>query len=62
MLDSAAAADLAVKALELAAPDDAMRGPLVAQAALLLFAAGRTGEGQALAQSALRSYCRAAAS
>ena len=54
MLDSAAAADLAVKALELAAPDDAMRGPLVAQAALLLFAAGRTGEGQALAQSALR--------
>jgi len=53
MMDSAAAADLAVKALELAAPDDAMRGPLVAQAAILLFAAGRPGEGQALAQGAL---------
>jgi DNA-binding CsgD family transcriptional regulator/tetratricopeptide (TPR) repeat protein len=53
MLDSSAAADLAVKALDLAAPDDAMRGPLVAQAALLLFAAGRSGEGQALAQGAL---------
>jgi DNA-binding CsgD family transcriptional regulator len=52
-LDSAAAADLAVKALELAAADDAMRGPLVAQAAILLFAAGRSGEGQALAQGAL---------
>jgi DNA-binding CsgD family transcriptional regulator len=54
MLDSAAAADLAVKALELAAPDDAMRGPLVAQAAVLLFAAGRSDEGQVLAQGALR--------
>ena len=53
-LDSAAAADLAVKALELAAPADAIRGPLVAQAALLLFAAGRSGEGQVLAQGALR--------
>jgi DNA-binding CsgD family transcriptional regulator len=53
LLDSAAAADLAMRALQLAAPDDAMRGPLVAQAALLLFAAGRTGEGQALAQGAL---------
>jgi DNA-binding CsgD family transcriptional regulator len=54
LLDSAAAADLAMRALQLAAPDDAMRGPLAAQAALLLFAAGRTGEGQTLAQSALR--------
>jgi DNA-binding CsgD family transcriptional regulator len=53
-LDSGAAADLAVRALELAAPDDAMRGPLVAQAAVLLFAAGRAGEGQALAEGALR--------
>jgi hypothetical protein len=53
LLDSAAAADLAVKALELASPDDALRGPLVAQAAVLLFAAGRSGEGQALAQGAL---------
>jgi DNA-binding CsgD family transcriptional regulator len=53
-LDSAAAADLAVKALELAAPDDAMRGPLIAQAAILLFAAGRSAEGQALALGASR--------
>lgn len=53
-LDSAAAADLAVKALELAAPDDALRGELVAQAAVLLFAVGRSAEGQALAQGALR--------
>jgi DNA-binding CsgD family transcriptional regulator len=53
-LDSAAAADLAVKALELAAPDDAMRGPLAAQAAILLFAAGRSAEGEALAQGAWR--------
>jgi len=53
-LDSAAAADIAVKALELAAPDDAMRGSLVAQAAILLFAVGRSAEGQALAQGALR--------
>jgi len=53
-LDSAAAADIAVKALELAAPDDAGRGPLVAQAAVLLFAVGRSAEGQALAQGALR--------
>jgi DNA-binding CsgD family transcriptional regulator len=54
ILDSAAAADLAVKALELAAPDDAMRGPLVTQAAVLLSAAGRSDEGLALAQGALR--------
>jgi DNA-binding CsgD family transcriptional regulator/tetratricopeptide (TPR) repeat protein len=53
-LDSGAAADLAVKALELAAPDDALRGPLVAQAAILLFAAGRPDEGLALAEGALR--------
>ena len=59
MLDSAAAADIAVKALELAAPDDASRGPLVAQAAILLFAAGRSAEGQALAQGALRELLRA---
>ena len=53
MSDSTVAAELAVKALELAAPDDAMRGPLVAQAAVLLLAAGRSSEGQVLAQGAL---------
>jgi DNA-binding CsgD family transcriptional regulator len=54
MLDSTAAADLAVKTLQLAAPDDTMRGSLVAQAALLLYAAGRCDEGEALARDALR--------
>jgi DNA-binding CsgD family transcriptional regulator/tetratricopeptide (TPR) repeat protein len=51
--DPGAAADLALRALELSAADDPHRGPLVAETALLLFAADRTAEGQAFADAAL---------
>jgi hypothetical protein len=54
MLDSATAADLAVRALQLATSDDPLRGPLAAQATQLLFAAGRSAEGLSLAQGAMR--------
>jgi DNA-binding CsgD family transcriptional regulator len=51
--DPGAAADLGRRALELAPPGDPNRGSLVAQTALLLYAADRTAEGQSFASSAL---------
>ena len=51
--DSSAAADLAVRALDLNDHDDTTRGPLTARAAILLLAAGRSSEGSALALGAL---------
>jgi tetratricopeptide (TPR) repeat protein len=48
-----AAADLGPHALGLLTEDDALRGPLVAQTAVLLYLAGRSVEGVALAQGAL---------
>jgi len=53
MSDAALAAELAVKAMELADPHDVNRGQLTARAAVQLLLAGRTSEGQALAEGAL---------
>jgi DNA-binding CsgD family transcriptional regulator/tetratricopeptide (TPR) repeat protein len=49
-----AAADLAMRALELMWPGDASRGALVAEIAILLHAAARIEEGQHFAERALR--------
>src|SRR5271155_5607684 len=51
--DPAAAADLAMRALELTPRDDPRRGPLVAEVAILLHAAGRLDEATSFAQTAL---------
>jgi DNA-binding CsgD family transcriptional regulator/tetratricopeptide (TPR) repeat protein len=51
--DPAVAADLGRRALDLAVVDDPLRGPLVAETALLLFAADRAEEGQIFADAAL---------
>jgi DNA-binding CsgD family transcriptional regulator len=53
--DARAAAELALHALGLLTENDALRGPLVAQTAVLLHLAGRSVEGVALAQGALHS-------
>jgi DNA-binding CsgD family transcriptional regulator len=52
--DPAAAAELAARALELTPPSHALRGPLVAQRVVSLFAAGLAEEGRQFADSALR--------
>jgi DNA-binding CsgD family transcriptional regulator len=51
--DPGAAADLTRHALELAAASDPLRGPLAAETALLLHAAGRVEEGKSFADDAL---------
>ena len=51
--DPGAAADLTRRALELAGPGDPLRGPLAAETALLLHAAGRVEEGKSFADHAL---------
>jgi DNA-binding CsgD family transcriptional regulator/tetratricopeptide (TPR) repeat protein len=51
--DPAAAADLAMRALELTPHDDPRRGPLVAEVAILLHAAGRLDEATSFARTAL---------
>jgi len=51
--DPAAAADLAMRALELTPGDDPRRGPLVAEVAILLHAAGRLDEATSFARTAL---------
>ncbi|MEA2134703.1 MAG: hypothetical protein QOC68_2612, partial [Solirubrobacteraceae bacterium] len=52
--DPGAGADLSRRALELAPRDHAMRGPLLAQTAILLNSAGRVGEARAFADTHLR--------
>jgi DNA-binding CsgD family transcriptional regulator/tetratricopeptide (TPR) repeat protein len=52
-VDPDGAAALAGRALELAGPDDPLRGPLVSEIALALHAAGRVDEGRAFADAAL---------
>jgi DNA-binding CsgD family transcriptional regulator len=52
--DPAASAELAGRALELAPPQHALHGPLVATRAVALFAAGQLGEATRFAASALR--------
>jgi DNA-binding CsgD family transcriptional regulator len=52
--DPATSAELAGRALELAPPRHALRGPLVATRAVALFAAGLLGEATRFAASALR--------
>ncbi len=51
--DPGAAADLTRRALELAGAGDPLRGPLAAETALLLHAAGRVEEGKSFADDAL---------
>lgn len=51
--DPTAAAELSRRALELTARDDPRRGPLIAESALLLHAAGKLDEGKAFAELAL---------
>jgi DNA-binding CsgD family transcriptional regulator len=51
--DPGAAADLSRRALELAAPEDPLRGLLVGETALFLHAAGRVEEGKSFADKAL---------
>src|SRR5580693_3781936 len=51
--DPGAAADLARHALGLAGASDPLRGPLAAETALLLHAAGRAEEGKSFADDAL---------
>jgi DNA-binding CsgD family transcriptional regulator len=51
--DPGAAADLTRRALELAGLEDPLRGPLAAETALLLHAAGRVEEGKSFADDAL---------
>ena len=52
--DPGAGADLSRRALELAPRDHALRGPLLAQTAVLLHAAGRIDEARAFADTQLR--------
>ena len=52
--DPGAGADLTERALELAPRDHQLRGPLLAQAAVLLHAAGRVDEARAFADTHLR--------
>jgi DNA-binding CsgD family transcriptional regulator len=52
--DPGAAANLSQRALELAAPKHPLRGPLVAGTTISLFAAGRSAEAKAFADTALR--------
>ena len=52
--DPAAAAELAARALDLTPPPHPLRGPLVAQRVVSLFAAGLAEEGRQFADSALR--------
>ena len=52
--DPGAAAELAARALDLTPPSHALRGPLVAQRVVSLFAAGLAEEGRQFADSALR--------
>src|SRR5262249_54454113 len=52
--DPGSAADLAQRALELAAPDDPLRAELTAEIAVLLHTAGRVSEGKQFADTALR--------
>jgi DNA-binding CsgD family transcriptional regulator len=52
--DPGAAAELTAKALDLTPPPHALRGPLVAQRVVSLFAAGLAEEGRQFADSALR--------
>ena len=52
--DPASSAELAGRALELASPRHALRGPLVARRAVSLFAAGQLDEATRFAASALR--------
>ena len=54
LTDPGQAADLARRALDLTTEHHPLRGPLVARAAILLHAAGRSVEAQAFADSALR--------
>jgi hypothetical protein len=54
--DPNTAADLCCKALQLMPDDDSLRGSLAAQTALLLHAAGRTGEGKDIADGVLRQF------
>jgi DNA-binding CsgD family transcriptional regulator len=51
--DPTTAADLAMRALELTPRDDPRRGPLVAEVAILLHAAGRLDEATSFARTAL---------
>jgi DNA-binding CsgD family transcriptional regulator len=51
--DPAAAADLAMRALQLTPREDPRRGPLVAEVAILLHAAGRLDEATSFARTAL---------
>jgi DNA-binding CsgD family transcriptional regulator len=51
--DPATAADLAMRALELTSREDPRRGPLVAEIAILLHAAGRLDEATSFARTAL---------
>jgi hypothetical protein len=59
--DPAAAAELAAKTLDLTPPRHPLRGPLVAQRVVSLFAAGLAEEGKRFADSALRAGRRLAA-
>ena len=52
--DPGAGADLSRRALELAPRDHALRGPLLAQSAVLLLSAGRVDEARAFADTYLR--------
>ncbi len=52
--DPGAGADLSARALELAPRDHALRGPLLAQTAVLLHSAGRVDEARAFADTHLR--------
>ncbi len=54
LTDPAGAAELAIRALDLASPNHPGRGALVSRAAVSLFAAGRTQEAIAFADVALR--------
>ena len=56
--DADAAADLSVRALELMAPGDEGRGPLVAQTVVLLSAALRSDAANALGARELAARCR----
>jgi AAA ATPase domain len=58
--DPGAAADLTRRALELAGAGDPLRGPLAAETALLLHAAGRVEEGKSFADHALGEALRRA--
>lgn len=57
--DPGSAADVAQRALELAAPDDKLRAELISEIAVLLHAAGRADEGKQFADTALRDVLSA---